>query len=145
MEMPPIRTICTCMAVLTLAAYCAQTYAAPVAPGQTIDIGFDSLVEPTGTLVTEATKTFPIVFTAPTGFELFDPASGVFQGTLHSRVFRDPATSHLTFDYDFSVLTGNPAGEHTKVSIGSFSGFSTDVTGQIHVASVGVTRAGDGS
>jgi hypothetical protein len=117
--------------------------AAPVAPGETIQIDDDAVVQtPTGDVLAEDVR--PVTF----NFELrgddlqFREGEGTMEGTFTSRVIREAGRSGLTFLFETTI--DEEFYERTQARVGSFGGFDTDVEASIPVDDVLVSRSADG-
>jgi hypothetical protein len=146
----PSRACATAAIVMFCAMPVPRLLATPVAPGQTIGFDANTFAIPAGALVAETTRDFQLVYTPPPGMAFGSAQEGgPFTGTLHSRVLRDPATSHLSFVYEVTAFrnASQPLGnESSAMTVESFSNFATDAAVQMGGdSSLTIARSGDGS
>jgi len=134
---------------IVLLALPAVARAVPVAPGETVTPPFEEPFEPLGTLEQDESRPVSLTFTAPAG-QTFD-ADGLqttlaMDGTFRQRIYRDPATNRLTFVYGVELDASGL--ESLDLSASSFTGFTTDVTGDLATAEAPLytfARSADGA
>ena len=132
----------TAVAIVALLLACVPASAGLVAPGGSFSTDAADFVEPTGELLASDARTVTINFdTAP-----YEPAGDqyTFDVAFTSEVRRDPVTQHLTFVYRFDRDPADRtfAREGGFFSVGSFDGFTTDVSA---LGTWTGTRSADGS
>ena len=92
------------------------TWAAPLAPGTSVDNPLNPGVVPDFTLG------LPGYFTPPNLIAtLVSPYSGAFTGTVTSRVYRDPGDLTLAFEYYYTNTTPGPVLDIIRSTIGDTS------------------------
>lgn len=120
--------------------------AVSVAPGEsTTTRDGPDFVMPTGELLAERSFPLTLNFAIPEG-TVADPAPGT-TGTLTSSVRRGTSGSGLVFVYDLRLEADTEyADEFARLTVGSFAGFSTDVTGDIGpFPGFEISRSADGA
>jgi hypothetical protein len=127
----------------------APTFAAavPLAPGGvvTFEDGDTPLQVPAGTKLAERTIPFTLQFPVPAGVVSVPPPSTT--GSLTNAVYRNGDTGKLFFVYDVDVADEDEyTDEISRLTVGSFAGFATDVSGDYRSSSIfPVRRSADGS
>jgi hypothetical protein len=134
---------------LVLALVPAFAAAAPVAPGASVEIDtFENPpVLPTGPKLGEQTIPFTLNYALPAGATTADPTPST-TGSLTQSVFRNTSSGGLTFVYDIDVQNEiEYVDEVSRLTVGSFGNFSTDVTGSSseHTSVLRASRSADGA
>jgi len=134
---------------LVLVLVPALATAAPVAPGESVEIDtFENPpVLPTGPKLGEQTIPFTLNYALPPGPTAADPTPSP-TGLLTQSVFRNTTTGGLTFVYDIDVQDEILyVDEVSRLTVGSFTSFSTDVTGSSseHTSILRASRSADGA
>jgi hypothetical protein len=135
-----------CVLVIVLGLAVSPSRAAPVAPGQTVDISDAAFTPPSGQVVAEDIRPVTFLYSNSNPNLEFAPGADQVTVTFTSRVYRDAGSGNLTFSYDLSrPNTGqNFGGEGAAAAIAAFTGFSTDVTGTNDGPLI-ITRPADGA
>jgi hypothetical protein len=112
----------------------APAWAVELAPGQGRQITPKDgpLTLPSGPRLAQQSVPFDLNFAQPGDEGGLSDLQGT--GTLTSSVYRDPDTGGLVFVYDVdtddaSFSGAEPGGEFSRLIVGGFTGFRTDVTG----------------
>ena len=140
---------CYGLSFLALALVPAFVAAAPVAPGQSVQVDNMGLPVPlpAGPKLAEQTVPFTLNYNLPAGVTTADPTPST-TGSLTQSVFRNTSTGGLTFVYDMTVQDEDLyVDEISRLTVGSFGTFSTDVTGSSsrHTSVLNASRSADGA
>ncbi len=122
----------------------ASAFAAIVNPGETINDPSDDTPTPVGELIDEDVREVTFQYVAPDGFA-FQNVTTSADITFRSGVYRDPATQRLSFVYSWdepAIVSFGPEGG--TMTIRSFTGFTTDVSGDLEAEGT-INRSADGS
>ena len=143
-----VRAAASALFALAGAAAPSTSSAGLISPGETAGVRAADFSEPRGVLLAEQSVPFTLHFGATQS--LTAPGSAV-TGTLFDSVYQDPADSTLTFVYN-ARLDLPPDGAETggvlkfsRLNVGGFKGFSTDLSGELQGADAAVlARSKDG-
>ena len=114
-----------------------------IAPGETATINAVGYVPPAGLLLAEKQVPFAInygVSSPSTGFD------GTLQGQLTSSVYKTDNVLWFLYSVDLSPVGISGAAEQSVLSVGSFAGYATRVSGAVGFEEMGMaSRSSNGS
>ena len=127
--------------IVTLLVGSSLSAAGPVGIGETVDLQ-GGIVPPDGVLVAHDSRPFTLTF---------PDVENVYDYRLDNDVYRDPSSGKLTFAYSVVLTEPNTGSinrgfnEGPRLSVRSFAGFATDVSGIASNSVDFVRRSTDGA